>query len=140
MAGHNDDLAMTSDGQSLLFTKMTIAHPNEIYKIRWTPVASAGSSAVDRKQLATAPDGEALTHLNDRVLSQVSMQALEPFWFTGAANTKVEGFILKPPDFDASKKYPVKFIIHGGPQTMWGDLWSYRWNFELLPPMAMWSS
>ena len=132
VAGHNDDLAMTSDGQSLLFTKMTIAHPNEIYKIRWTPVASAGSSAVDRKQLATAPDGEALTHLNDRVLSQVSMQALEPFWFTGAANTKVEGFILKPPDFDASKKYPVKFIIHGGPQTMWGDLWSYRWNFELF--------
>ena len=60
------------------------------------------------------------------------MQALEPFWFTGAANTKVEGFILKPPDFDASKKYPVKFIIHGGPQTMWGDLWSYRWNFELF--------
>jgi dipeptidyl aminopeptidase/acylaminoacyl peptidase len=44
----------------------------------------------------------------------------------------VQGFLIKPPGFDASKKYPVKFLIHGGPQGAWGDSWSYRWNAELF--------
>ncbi len=44
----------------------------------------------------------------------------------------VEGFLVKPPNFDPSKKYPVKFLIHGGPQGAWGDDWSFRWNPELF--------
>ena len=74
----------------------------------------------------------ALTHLNDAVLSQVAMSPLESFWFTGAHGDKVEGFLVKPPNFDPNKKYPVKFLIHGGPQGAWGDDWSYRWNPELF--------
>jgi dipeptidyl aminopeptidase/acylaminoacyl peptidase len=60
------------------------------------------------------------------------MSRLEHFWFPGANNDKVQGFLVKPPNFDASKKYPVKFLIHGGPQGAWGDDWSYRWNPELF--------
>ncbi len=60
------------------------------------------------------------------------MSPLESFWFTGAHGDKVQGFLVKPPNFDASKKYPVKFLIHGGPQGAWGDDWSYRWNPELF--------
>jgi len=60
------------------------------------------------------------------------LSALESFWFTGATNTKVQGFIIRPPNFDPTKKYPVKFVMHGGPQTALGDSWSYRWNMELL--------
>ena len=60
------------------------------------------------------------------------MSPLESFWFTGANGDKVQGFLVKPPNFDASKKYPVKFLIHGGPQGAWGDDWSYRWNPELF--------
>ena len=37
-----------------------------------------------------------------------------------------------PPNFDPTKKYPLKFLIHGGPQGAWGDAWSYRWNPELF--------
>ena len=59
-------------------------------------------------------------------------QPLESFWFTGANKTKVQGFLLKPPNFDANKKYPVKLLIHGGPQGAWGDDWSFRWNPELF--------
>jgi pimeloyl-ACP methyl ester carboxylesterase len=44
----------------------------------------------------------------------------------------VEGFIVRPPNFDETRKYPVKFLIHGGPQGAWGDAWSYRWNPELM--------
>ena len=57
---------------------------------------------------------------------------MESYWFDGANGTKVEGFVVRPPGFDASKKYPVKFLMHGGPQGNWGDAWSYRWNPELF--------
>src|SRR5256884_6596721 len=60
------------------------------------------------------------------------MSPLEHFWFTGAENVRVEGFLVKPPNFDPNKKYPMKFLIHGGPQQAWGDDWSYRWNPELF--------
>ena len=46
--------------------------------------------------------------------------------------TRSQGFLVKPPNFDPAKKYPVKFLIHGGPQGAWGDDWSYRWNPELF--------
>jgi dipeptidyl aminopeptidase/acylaminoacyl peptidase len=69
-----------------------------------------------------------LTKLNEQVFSDISMQPVEPFWFTGSEKAKVQGFIVKPPNIDASKKYPVKFLIHGGPQGAWGDDWSFRWN------------
>jgi dipeptidyl aminopeptidase/acylaminoacyl peptidase len=73
-----------------------------------------------------------LTHLNDALLAQLDLPKMEPFWFTAADKTKLEGFIIRPPGFDASKKYPVKFLMHGGPQGAWGDSWSYRWNAELF--------
>jgi dipeptidyl aminopeptidase/acylaminoacyl peptidase len=60
------------------------------------------------------------------------MSPLESFWFTGAHGDKVQGFLVKPPNFDPNMKYPVKFLIHGGPQGAWGDDWSYRWNPELF--------
>ncbi len=44
----------------------------------------------------------------------------------------MQGFVVRPPNFDPAMKYPVKFLIHGGPQGAWGDAWSYRWNPELM--------
>jgi dipeptidyl aminopeptidase/acylaminoacyl peptidase len=60
------------------------------------------------------------------------MSPLTGFWFIGAGGDRVQGFLVKPPNFDPSKKYPVKFLIHGGPEGAWGDDWSYRWNAELF--------
>jgi len=73
-----------------------------------------------------------ITHLNDALLAQLDLPAMESFWFTAADKTKLEGFLIRPPGFDATKKYPVKFLIHGGPEGNWGDDWSYRWNAELF--------
>ena len=120
--GYNDDLAVTPDGKNLVFTRMSISFPTGLYK--------TGSERTVAEQLAHPPDR--LTHLNDAVLSQVTMSPLESFWFEGAKGDKVQGFLVKPPNFDPSKKYPVKFLIHGGPQGAWGDDWSYRWNPELF--------
>jgi len=73
-----------------------------------------------------------VTHLNDALLAQLDLPAMESFWFTAADKTKLQGFIIRPPAFDPAKKYPVKFLMHGGPQGAWGDSWSYRWNAELF--------
>jgi dipeptidyl aminopeptidase/acylaminoacyl peptidase len=75
---------------------------------------------------------EELSHLNDATLAKIDMPPVESFWFAGAGGTKVQGFLLKPPRFNKDEKYPVKFLIHGGPQGQWGDEWSYRWNAELF--------
>jgi dipeptidyl aminopeptidase/acylaminoacyl peptidase len=120
--GYNDDIALTPDGKTIVFTRMSLSFPNEIYK--------AGSDKTVAEQLAHPPNR--LTHLNDTLLSDVGMSPLESFWFKGAKADKVHGFVVKPPNFDASKKYPVKFLIHGGPQGAWGDDWSYRWNPQLF--------
>jgi dipeptidyl aminopeptidase/acylaminoacyl peptidase len=120
--GYDDDLAVSPDGRTLLFTRMSIASPIEIHKV-------VLPKKIDPYGL---PKDEQVTRLNDTILSQVSMSPLESFWFTGAHTDKVQGFLVKPPNFDASKKYPVKFLIHGGPQGAWGDDWSYRWNPELF--------
>jgi dipeptidyl aminopeptidase/acylaminoacyl peptidase len=73
-----------------------------------------------------------LTKLNRALIAQLDLADLEHYWFHGAGGVRVEGFLIRPPAFDAEKKYPVKFLIHGGPEGAWGDGWSYRWNAELL--------
>jgi dipeptidyl aminopeptidase/acylaminoacyl peptidase len=129
---------MTSE--RLVFSRMSLQGPTELF----TAGPSSCLVSVGKiKAILRGDSGESLpqcsevkarqlTHVNDGVLSQVSMSPLESFWFTGAHNDKVEGFLVKPPNFDASKKYPVKFLIHGGPEGAWGDDWSFRWNPELF--------
>jgi len=73
-----------------------------------------------------------ITHLNDALLAQLDLPKMQSFWFTAADGVKVQGFVIPPPGYDPAKKYPVKFLIHGGPQGAWGDMWSYRWNPELF--------
>ena len=120
--GYADDLAFSPDGKTLLFTRMSLKRPNEIWKL----------ILPEKTEWDNLPRGESLTRFNDDLLSQIEMSPLETFWFTGAHNDEVEGFLVKPPNFDPSKKYPVKFLIHGGPQGAWGDDWSYRWNPNLF--------
>jgi dipeptidyl aminopeptidase/acylaminoacyl peptidase len=120
--GYPDDLNLATDGKTLFLTRMSLQHPTEIYR----------GTIEDASFGPVAPSDKPATHFNDETLSSVAMSPLEPFWFTGAHDAKVEGFLVKPPNFDASKKYPVKFLIHGGPQGAWGDDWSYRWNPELF--------
>jgi len=45
---------------------------------------------------------------------------------------QIQSFIVKPPGFDAAKKYPVMMLIHGGPQSEWGESWTYRWNAQVF--------
>jgi len=134
LQGYDDDLTFVQNNNItfLLFSKMSISAPTEIYKSPWVLVNTPHCGETGGDICSSQDPNFKLTHLNDAVLSQIAMSPLEPFWFTGAHGDKVEGFLVKPPNFDASKKYPVKFLIHGGPQGAWGDDWSYRWNPELF--------
>ncbi len=141
--GANDDLQVSTDGKTLVFTRMSIRAPNEVYKADLATFHSLNSIVAakiekngtisNRKEIKGGQlTAVQLTHVNDAALENVVMHPAEPFWFSGAEGTKVQGFMVKPPAFDATKKYPVKFLIHGGPQGQWGDEWTYRWNAQLF--------
>ena len=120
---HADDLVWSKN--TLFFTRMSAVAPNEIWK--HDDLADEGPIWEQKH-----PGFEPLTHMNDALLSQIDMQPLESFTFKGANDEEVQGFMVKPPGFDPNKKYPLKFLIHGGPQGAWGNEWTYRWNAELF--------
>jgi len=80
---------------------------------------------------ATMDTPQALTRENESWIKDVAFEKPERLTVAGAGGTPIQYWLLKPPNFDASKKYPVVFLIHGGPQGEWGDGWSYRWNPSL---------
>jgi dipeptidyl aminopeptidase/acylaminoacyl peptidase len=128
---HADDLMFGANG-ALYFTRMSIEAPNEIWRLVFTDPALLNLS-LELGDLMTKHDLPiAVTHLNDGALAQIDMQPLESFTFKGANNDEVQGFMVKPPGFDPNKKYPLKFLLHGGPQGAWGNEWTYRWNAELF--------
>lgn len=77
------------------------------------------------------PDGtgiERITHINDERIAATKMGEAEQFSFAGWNGEKVYGYVVKPIDFTVGKKYPVAFLIHGGPQGSFGNDFHYRWN------------
>jgi len=108
-------MQFTPGDKVLVYAEQSGSHPVEIYK-----ATSKGGSGIP------------LTHLNDDIFNTYQSTALDRMTVDGPESSKVESFIVKPPDFDASKKYPVLFLIHGGPQGEWGEAWSYRWNAQVF--------
>jgi len=74
----------------------------------------------------------ALTAFNTGKISKLDMNAVEEIWTTSSRGKKIHSWIVKPAGFDASKKYPLFVVIHGGPAGAWKDNWGYRWNYHLL--------
>jgi dipeptidyl aminopeptidase/acylaminoacyl peptidase len=73
-----------------------------------------------------------LTRVNDELLARLDLSPLEPFGFVGARGDSVFGWTLTPPGFDRSRRYPLVYLIHGGPQGAWLDQWHQRWNYHLF--------
>ncbi|HUN62863.1 MAG TPA: S9 family peptidase [Candidatus Sulfotelmatobacter sp.] len=113
--GFNAAFEFSNDGKTLITTRTSLTMPNEIF------VSAADGSG-----------SKQLTHANDALLANVEMNEPEKFWFEGAEGSKVQAMLIRPPQFDASKKYPMLNLLHGGPQTMWGDDWGYRWNPQVF--------
>jgi dipeptidyl aminopeptidase/acylaminoacyl peptidase len=123
LKGEFSDLRVLPD-LTIVGSLMKVDAPTEIVKIAPQNYDKDGKSAGGQI--------EQLSHMNAGVLNQLDLPTMESYWFPGAEGAKVQGFVIRPPNFDATKKYPLKFLIHGGPQGAWGDAWSYRWNAELM--------
>ncbi len=109
-----DDVQFTPDGKTMVFTRQSGSGPVEICK------TSSGGKV------------EPLTHLNDGLLAGYQLTPYEDFWVTREDGTQIQSFVVKPPDYDPKKKYPVLLQIHGGPQGEWGESWTYRWNSQVF--------
>src|ERR1051325_2296533 len=108
-AGVNTSVSIAPDGKTLAYLHQTATHPAEL----WV-------------------GGRQLSHHSDAAVAGLALAALEPFGFRGALGDSVYGWILKPPGFVASKKYPLVYLLHGGPQTAWLDVWHARWNYQMF--------
>jgi dipeptidyl aminopeptidase/acylaminoacyl peptidase len=110
-----DDMELTRDGRTMVYTQQTGMSPVEIYR-----ASSSGGTPV------------AMTHLNDGVLGTYQSTPLEEFWTDAPDGARVQSFVVKPYGFQPGRKYPVLIMIHGGPQGAWGYSWSYRWNQQVF--------
>jgi dipeptidyl aminopeptidase/acylaminoacyl peptidase len=126
--GEFSDLRPLSSRGDLILTAQSVERPAEAVHFSSEGYTYCNGGECPGVGIGIIP----VTHLNDAPLSQLDLPKMESFWFTAADKTKLQGFIIRPPGFDAAKKYPVKFLMHGGPQGAWGDSWSYRWNAELF--------
>ncbi|MGB9405695.1 MAG: S9 family peptidase [Candidatus Acidiferrales bacterium] len=113
--GYNDEFEVSRDGRTIIFARSSFTYPPELF------ASTADGSGIRQ-----------LTHHNGEILARVEMAKTEAFWYAGADGAQVEEFIIRPPNFDASKKYPLLLLAHGGPQVPWSDTWSYRWNPEVM--------
>jgi dipeptidyl aminopeptidase/acylaminoacyl peptidase len=82
----------------------------------------------------TPTNGKALmlTKFNSARTAQLDLPAIEPFWFTSHKGKRIHSWVVRPPGFDATKKYPLFVMIHGGPHGMWRDQFFIRWNYHLM--------
>ena len=75
-----------------------------------------------------SPDLKRITSVNDDLLRDTKLGEVEELWYTSLDNWKIQGWIVKPPDFDAHKKYPLMLSIHGGPHSMYGVGFNFGWQ------------
>lgn len=112
--GHIDGFHRTAN--TFVYLKSAMNSPSQLY------IADPKTAFIDDKPTV-------LTQVNTS-LANKEFGAYEQFNFPGWNNEKVYGYVLKPAGFVEGKKYPVAFIIHGGPQGSFGDMWSFRWNAQ----------
>ncbi|MDP1581257.1 MAG: S9 family peptidase [Candidatus Didemnitutus sp.] len=101
---------------------------------------AGGATLVGTWDAATMPpevyrfDGgpKALTSFNAERMSQLDLAPIEHFWLKTSRGRDVHNMIVKPADFDPTKKYPLVTVIHGGFASMWRDAFVIRWNYHLL--------
>lgn len=101
----------TPDGRSIVFLTSSLSAPAELFV--------AGTQSISVRNLS-------------RTRPAIELPAPEELEWKGALQKTIHGFLLKPANFDPSKKYPLLVLIHGGPQSAWNDSWGYRWNPQIF--------
>jgi dipeptidyl aminopeptidase/acylaminoacyl peptidase len=110
-------IAYDINGDHLVYARSAVGSPVEIY----------GATIVNGRRATPAR----LTNVNDAVANEVDIRPAEQIWVDGANGKKVHVFIVKPHNFDPSKKYPLILNVHGGPQSQWSD--AFRGDWQVYP-------
>jgi dipeptidyl aminopeptidase/acylaminoacyl peptidase len=101
--------AVRASGGSVVLARNDLASPNDLYRL-------------DGKDLTR------LTAVNEDLLAGVEFGAYEQFTFAGWNDETVHAYVVKPAGFQADRRYPLAFLVHGGPQGSFGNRFHYRWN------------
>jgi dipeptidyl aminopeptidase/acylaminoacyl peptidase len=115
ISGSSGDVQIARDGRTIYFTRSTAAEPVDIYR------ANADGTNVTP-----------VTRLNADVMKAYRLRPAESVWYQGAEGARIQAWIVKPADFREDRKYPLLFLVHGGPQGAWSDSWGYRWNPQVF--------
>ncbi|MFO7692663.1 MAG: S9 family peptidase [Vicinamibacterales bacterium] len=113
--GTNGDVQVTPDGKTIVFSRASLTAPAEIFR------ANADGSGV-----------AAVTTINAGLLATFALKPAESVTFAGAGGTPVQAWVVKPNTFKDGVKYPLMYLVHGGPQGAWNDGWTYRWNAQVF--------
>jgi len=116
-SGTAADAVVSRDGTFLVFSRMDFSHPAELFRLN---LPSAPGSATP------------LTHINAEALQDIEFGEASSFTFHGWNGENVQAWQVKPPGFDASKKYPLLLLMHGGPENSWTNEFHFRWNPQLF--------
>ena len=114
-----DSFAVTPDSHRMIYVQRSVGAPQEIFSVDLGG-GNGGASAPQR-----------LSHFNDALANEVDIRPAEKMWVTGAGGARIEVFVVKPHDFDPSKKYPLILNVHGGPQEQWQD--AFRGDWQVYP-------
>lgn len=113
--GLHDYHSVALAGNKLIGTKVSITSPAEIFSIN--------PETGEEQQIST---------INKEILDQLTMPTVERRWIKSSDGEMVHTWIILPPNFDKTKKYPTLLYCEGGPQSPVSQFWSYRWNFSIM--------
>jgi dipeptidyl aminopeptidase/acylaminoacyl peptidase len=111
LSGPGNVEAYTVGEREIIFSLASLKSPGELYGL-----------TMKGNELRELP------RMNADALAPIQLGEPEQFTFPGANGEIVYAYVVKPASFNAARKYPVAFIVHGGPQSSFGNAWSYRWN------------
>jgi dipeptidyl aminopeptidase/acylaminoacyl peptidase len=95
----------------------------------WEAASQPGEVALLNPQTGRAV---VVTKFNAQRVAELDLPDVQSFWFTSSRGKRIQSYLVRPPGFDSSKKYPLFVVMHGGPHSMWRDQFFVRWNYHLL--------
>jgi dipeptidyl aminopeptidase/acylaminoacyl peptidase len=113
--GFVGELSAIASGRAVAFTRSSLAAPAEAFFL--------STRNAEARQL---------TRHTQPAMSTVGVSPMESFWFKSTDSTSVQALYIPPPRLDTQRKYPLLVLLHGGPETAWGDSWTYRWNAQVF--------
>ena len=113
--GKHNYVSVSLGGEGFIATRQSMSQPSEIYSVN----INSGES-------------KELSFENSHILNQVQMGEVEERWIETTDNKQMLTWVIYPPNFDSTKKYPALLYCQGGPQSTLDQYWSYRWNPQMM--------